>query len=244
MSSHDQAPGDPIDHAHWMDLAHEEYRRLDELLAGLSEAEWLKSTECVGWRVREIVAHLAGAAAATASVREQLRQQRLGAKEKGERLQIDAVNDIQIRERDGLTSTELRRQLADTAQRSIRARRRTPAWVRALRFRFPPPVGQASIGFLNDVIYTRDAWMHRVDLCRATGRPLELTSDHDTTIVAHAARAWLKATATAGITLTGPAGSTLGQGAHPTLRLDAIEFARALSGRTTIPGIAADLVLF
>jgi len=35
------------------------------------------------------------------------------------------------------------------------------------------------MGYLTDAILTRDAWMHRVDLTRATGHPLELTADHD-----------------------------------------------------------------
>lgn len=233
-----------ISHTQWMDLAQEEYRRLDELLAGLSDDEWDAPTECAGWRVREIVAHLAGGAAATAAVREQLRQQRIGAREKGDRLQVDAVNDVQVRERAALTTAELRQDLAHTAVRSVRARRRTPRWVRGLKFGFPPPVGKASIGFLNDVVYTRDAWMHRVDLCRATGRPLELTADHDALIVADAAQSWVDTTGAAGITLTGPVGGTIGEPTPADLTVDAVEFARALSGRGVMPGVGADLVLF
>ena len=33
-----------------------------------------------------------------------------------------------------------------------------------------------AMGYLVDVILTRDTWMHRVDVSRATGRALVLTS--------------------------------------------------------------------
>ena len=41
-----------------------------------------------------------------------------------------------------------------------------------------------------DVIYTRDAWLHRVDVARATEQPLELTPDHDGRMVADVVRDW------------------------------------------------------
>jgi len=236
-----------LTHSQWMDLAAEEYRRILTLIAELSDSQWAAPTDCAGWAVRDIVAHLAGAAAATASLREQLRQQRIGAREKGGRPQIDAVNDLQVRERAGLGNRQLRQQLEDLASRSVEARRRTPGLVRALRFRFPAPVGSATVGFLNDVVHTRDAWMHRIDICRAVEHPVELTDQHDGLIVLDAARAWLDATGAPGITLTGPLGAVVGrpsQAPEGTVRVDAVEFARALSGRARVSGVASDVVLF
>lgn len=84
-----------------------------------------------GWTVRDIVAHLAGAAAATASVREQLRQQRIGAKQKGERFQIDAVNDLQIRERSELSNVQLRDQLTELTAASGHIADAARAWMTA-----------------------------------------------------------------------------------------------------------------
>lgn len=46
------------------------------------------------------------------------------------------------------------------------------------------------LGCLMDRIYTRDAWMHRADLARATGRPLVLSAGHDGRIVADAVEEW------------------------------------------------------
>jgi hypothetical protein len=47
-----------------------------------------------------------------------------------------------------------------------------------------------SIGFLIDVILTRDPWMHRLDLARAIGQTAVLTADHDGVIVADIAAEW------------------------------------------------------
>ena len=65
-------------HRDWMAAAEEEYRRLGVLLAELDEEDWQRPTDCTEWDVREMVAHLVGAAASTASVRETLRQSKLG----------------------------------------------------------------------------------------------------------------------------------------------------------------------
>lgn len=238
-------PASTLTHQQWMRLATEEYRRIDALLAALSPSQWAAPTDCSQWCVRDIVAHLIGAAEATASLREQLRQQRWGGRNRGDGTQLDAVNRLQVEERHELSTSELRRQLADAAIRGVRARSSMPALLRALRFPSPPPVGWISLGFLNGTVYTRDAWMHRVDICRATGLPFELTADHDGSIIADAARAWLCATGVPGLVLTGPVGRTVGSpGADEALVFDAVEFARALSGRAQLSGVSADVVLF
>ena len=39
---------------------------------------------------------------------------------------------------------------------------------------------RTSIGFdINPVILTRDTWMHRLDIARSTGRPFEVSANHD-----------------------------------------------------------------
>ena len=48
------------------------------------------------------------------------------------------------------------------------------------------------IAFLMDTIFTRDTWMHRGDIARATGRELVLTPDHDGRIVADAVADWAR----------------------------------------------------
>ena len=63
------------------------------------------------------------------------------------------------------------------------------------------------MGYLLDVILTRDPWMHRVDIARATGRELELTPEHDGRIVADVVAEWARRHGQpCTLTLTGPAG--------------------------------------
>jgi hypothetical protein len=61
-------------------------------------------------------------------------------------------------------------------------RRRIPWLIRQVRAPLGP-LGLAPIGYLTDTIYTRDWWMHRADLCRATGQRMYLTPEHDGRIV-------------------------------------------------------------
>jgi len=97
-----------------------------------------------------------------------------------------------------------------------------------------------------DVIYTRDAWMHRVDLARATEQPLELTSDHDGRVVADVVRDWAdRHSRPFRLELDGPAGGSYASGVDGEGHsLDAVEFCRILSGRGTGSGLLGTRVLF
>lgn len=54
-----------------------------------------------------------------------------------------------------------------------------------------------TMAYLLDVILTRDTWMHRVDLSRATARPLHLTPEHDGVLVAGVVAEWTRRHGTA-----------------------------------------------
>jgi hypothetical protein len=97
-----------------------------------------------------------------------------------------------------------------------------------------------------DVIYTRDAWLHRVDLARATGQPLELTQNHDARLVADVVRDWADRHGRPfRLRLDGPAGGSYERGAGgEEHNLDAVEFCRILSGRGKGSGLLATRVLF
>ena len=86
----------------WMAAAAEEYRRLDVLLRGLGPDDWAAPTDCPGWDVRAMVAHLVGAAESNASVRELLRQARLARALGREGDLVDRMNAVQVREREGV----------------------------------------------------------------------------------------------------------------------------------------------
>lgn len=235
-----------MQHRDWMAASAEEYRRLGELLAGLSDEDWRRPTDCTEWDVRDLVAHLVGNAEGSASIRELRRQQKLGRRLRPGAPDIDGMTAVHVQERADLAPDQLVRDLADVGVRAVRARGRIPAPVRAVRIPFGPPLGTRPLGYLMDCIYTRDAWLHRVDLARATGRPLELTADHDGRIVADVVAEWA---ATHGqpyrLTLTGPAGGTWSHGQDgEQLTLDAVEFARVLSGRDEGTGLLTHPVPF
>jgi len=236
-------PRPPATHDDWMSAAKLEYLRLARLLESLTDREWQLPTDCDEWDVRQVVAHLVGAAESTASLREMWRQLRRG---RAIRPGVDGMNDVQVRERADLSPTRLIADLACAGGRGIRARKRIPAFVRALRIPFGPPLGVRSVGYLMDRIYTRDAWMHRIDIAFATGRPLDITADHDGRLVADVVDEWANVHGRPyDLTLTGPAGGRWSSGAGgASLTLDAVDFCRVLSGRAEGDGLLAQQVPF
>lgn len=102
------------------------------------------------------------------------------------------------------------------------------------------------MGYLLDVILTRDPWMHRVDIARATGREIELTPEHDGRIIADVVAEWARLHGTpVTLTLTGPAGGEYVAGENGEhITIDAVEFCRTLSGRATGIGLLTQEVPF
>jgi len=233
-------------YADWMAAAEEEYRRLDALLRSLSDDEWSRRTDCTEWDVRAMVAHLLGAAESEASPRELVHQLRLARRVGRNGDFVDKINEVQVRERAGRPPAQLVADLAAAAPRAVHGRRRIPRPVRALPVPFGPPLGIRPLGYLMGRIYTRDAWMHRVDISRATGRDLLLTADHDGRIVADVVAEWAdNHGAPYRLELTGPAGGTWERGTGgEELRLDAVEMLRVVSGRASGSGLLATTVPF
>ena len=236
----------PMRHADWMTAAQESYRRLGVLLAELSDEDWHRPTDCTAWTVHDVVAHVAGEAESTARLPELVRQAWHGRRLRDGGPLVDGINAVQVRDRSDAGPDELRRELADAAARGVRARRRLPAPLRALPLPFGPPLGTKPLGYLMDRIYTRDVWMHRIDIARATGRPVELTDDHDGRIVADVVAEWARVHRQPyRLTLTGPAGGSWSQGTGgEELSLDAVEFCRVMSGRATGAGLLRHTVPF
>ena len=236
----------PLRHRDWMAAAAEEYRRIRGLLADLSDDDWQRRTDCPEWDVRDLVAHLVGNAEMSASMREMRRQQKLARQVRPEGPEIDGMTAVQVQERAEVPPARLVAALADVAPRAVRARGRVPAPFRAIPIPFGPPLGTRPLGYLMDRIYTRDAWMHRVDLTRATERPLQLTAEHDGRIVADVVAEWANAHRRPyRLTLTGPAGGAWSRGTGgEALTLDAVAFCRILSGRGQGTGLLAQAVPF
>jgi hypothetical protein len=130
----------------------------------------------------------------------------------------------------------------------VRTRTRLPGLLRRVSLTVDGPVVEKwTLGYLVDVIYLRDAWMHRVDASRATGAPLVLTASHDGRIVADVAAEWARRHGRpVTLELTGPAGGrfTSGGGTGDSITLDAVEFCRTLAGRQPGEGLLATVVPF
>lgn len=224
----------PIDRDEMTGLATAEYGRLFDLLAELDDADWNTPTVCGDWDVRLMVAHLLGAAKSNASVPESLKQLMRGrkwAKAHG-RSEIDGINAVQVEDHQHLSPTQLTNDLRAMAPKAVAGRRKTPDLVRRVKVNNPVG-GKMTLGHLMDRVYTRDQWMHRIDICSAVGHEPRLTPEHDGRLIADAVEEWAKVYSDPFVLeLTGPAGGTFrsGQGGRE-LRLDAVEFCLQVSGR-------------
>lgn len=243
----------PITHREAMVLAGTEYQRLIDAVHRLGPDDWTRPTANELWDVRAMIGHVVGMMKASARVRENLRQQRIAkrvAKQRGGN-PIDAMTELEVREHAHLSTSEITRELAETAPRALKGRRRTPAPVRAVRVDPGPPFDEKwKLGYLIDVILTRDTWMHRSDMAEATGDEMVLTADHDGRLVADVVREWARRHGQPfTLVLTGPAGGVYTQddaespgGDH--IELDAVEFCRILSGRGAGDGLLTTEVPF
>jgi uncharacterized protein (TIGR03083 family) len=216
-------------------LAATEYERFAALLRGLTAEDWTRPTECPGWDVRAMASHALGMAEMAASIREGSRQQNAAKKRGG--VFIDALTALQVEERSHLTPMQLTDRFLVVGPRAARARRRTPGLIRRRRMPVQQAVGGHletwTLGYLIDTILTRDPWMHRIDISRATGEPLNLSADHDGILVGDVAQEWaIRHGKPCRLHLSGPAGGNWTFGVDgPVLDIDAIEFCRTLSGR-------------
>lgn len=237
-----------LGHAEAMVLAETEFARMVELLRDLRVDEWQQPTVCTLWKVQEMVAHVVGMADAQASLRQFMHDFRAAGKRSGGAM-IDALNATQVRDRAELTPAQLVDRLAEVAPAAVRARRRTPALLRrGLHLKQDPPfeTERWAYGFLVDTIFTRDTWMHRLDIARATGRDMVVTPEHDGRVVAAVVAEWAhRHSRPFSLRLTGMAGGEwyAAEGGEP-IELDALEFCRTLSGRAPGSGLLATPVPF
>lgn len=226
-------------------LAAMEYWRFGALLQALEPEDWSRPTDCTAWTVRDVAAHVVGATEANASLAEMLRQLSTG--RRGLAVDVDPVSAAQVATRRGLPPEELLDRFRRAVPRACTRRARLARLAGQLRLRVGEPVHESwRLRYLLDVIYTRDVWMHRIDVSRAVGREPVLTAEHDGRIVADVVADWLARHGEPVLLhLTGPAGGRFGRADDGScLELDAVEFCRILSGRATGQGLLAVPVPF
>ena len=237
------------------DVATAAYDQLFTVLSDLSPADWTAATECPGWDVSDTVGHLIGEAKANASLKENLRQQLWGLRHRGEfgGNPLDAVNSLQIADHAGLPNARRAEALRAVAPHAVRGRMRLSAWFGAVSV--PLSTGgsaaagmprSVNLGRLLDAVYTRDAWMHTIDIAEAVGRPPSLSAPVNGRIVQDVVLDWVRRhRQPVDLTLTGPAGGRYRHGAGgAVLEMDAVEFCRILSGRSPGDGLLKTKVLF
>jgi uncharacterized protein (TIGR03083 family) len=238
----------PLHHDEAMELAEAELARMTDLLRSLSEEDWQRQTVCELWDVRAMVAHVVGMTEAQASFRQFAHDFRAASKRTSGPM-IDAMTATQVAERAALTPAQLVDRLAEIAPRAVRTRRRTPTLLRwAVRMRQDPPFDKErwKFGYLVDKVFTRDTWMHRLDICRATERAMVLSPEHDGRLVADVVADWAaRHRQPFTLLLSGPAGGRwyAGSGGEH-IELDALDFCWKLSGRAPGTGLLTTMVPF
>ncbi|MFA7266522.1 MAG: maleylpyruvate isomerase family mycothiol-dependent enzyme [Candidatus Nanopelagicales bacterium] len=232
-----------IDHTEAMELTAAENAKFAELLGELSTSQWETPTECPRWSVKSMVSHVAGSARSQASIPEFVRQVYSGRKLMDSingQFWWDGMNELQVNEREALSPDQLIEEWSVASAAALKSRTTMPRLVARLPLlNLPDPVGRQPIGYLFDMGFTRDVWMHRVDIAFAIDEEPSFDAVHDARIMADIVAEW---GATHGeafdLTITGPAGGRFTSGIGGTvLELEPVEFLRTLTGRTQGTGI-------
>jgi uncharacterized protein (TIGR03083 family) len=214
-----------------------ELERFLRLVEKLKPEDWSKPTACTAWNVRDMLAHQAGGYASGASLMEMIHQ--LSSMPGPGQLPEDAINEIQLRDRINKTPAEL---IAELKKVGPVAAQKWAFGHQLLKLVSIPHAvaGKLSLRHLMWVTHSRDTWMHRLDICRATGQAFEQTAEHDGRIaalvmrdVAEAMERNFKGPALV-FELSGIAGGTwkIGRGEPvATIRMDVLDFNIFASGR-------------
>ena len=221
------------------DHAAAEYDALLTMVSAFSASDWDRPTDCTEWRVRDVVAHVAGAAEEACRLPVMLRHQAaaLNGLRRGDGSIVDLLCRVQIADRAGLSDADLVADLRRWATGAPEGRRRQPRLLR--RVPMPGFTGLragTTLSHLLDVIYVRDVWLHRVDLHRATQVEMPASSAEGE-VVAQVVRdldvEWSGPAFTLELTGRGAGRWQVGAGAPvATVTEDAVAMMRLLSGRS------------
>lgn len=149
------------------------------LLEQLEGEDWTRRTDCTQWNVKDMAAHLAGACAGWASWGQFFRQTILNPRIFRTVVTVDAINKRQLEDRKNQSPQDHIAELREVGLKAVRTRKNLPEILRRIPIPAQPMPGMMSLAYLVDVIYPRDQWMHRMDICRATGKTLVINPKHD-----------------------------------------------------------------
>jgi uncharacterized protein (TIGR03083 family) len=212
------------------------------LLRQLGDADWVKPTDCTAWDVRALTSHLVAQSEDGLSLRTMLRREFVGRRRYPDKDGVDAHMAVQIDDHAADSGPALVDKFAVLWPQAVEARRKRPGILRRRTVKSGIPImPRFTVGYLFDVIYNRDLWMHSLDLSRATGRP-HTAADHDQPVVAQIvrdlARAW--SAPPIALELTGPSGGSwqIGDGEPiAVVQTDTTVYMRTLGGRDPDPAL-------
>jgi uncharacterized protein (TIGR03083 family) len=234
-----------------MAMAATEYNRVAALLDQLEPARWVAATDCPAWDVRAMAGHMLGMMQMVATEAEMERQQAASheAASRSGTSALDALTALQVEQNAHLDTAGLVRQVRTLAPQAASSRRHTPAEVRDSTMAELQDVGGSpepwTFGYLLGIILTRDPFMHRIDIARATGVPLPLEPRHEGVLVDDVVQEWAgRHGRPFSLELTGVAGGHWGNSGGEHIEMDALEFCRTLSGRQEGNGLLSVRVPF
>jgi len=220
------------------DVAAAELRAFHAVVASLDDSDWGRPTDCVGWTVKDVVAHVCGQYEEFARPGTMLRRLRTARRRYPDKITVDGHNQVQLDDLGRLAPAALVAHLAKHGPVAIRRFRLMPGPLRRIpiaRFFPDSPLAEPNLGYFVDVIAPRDTWMHRLELARATSRVFDVDA-HDYEIVGQVVRDldrdWSRPPLR--LELTGPAGGVweIGHGAPvESVSADTMAMMLHLSGR-------------
>ena len=234
-----------------MRLAAAEYARCTDLMDRLEPGQWSAPTINTGWDVRDTAGHMLGMVQMMSSLPQLIAQMSTSmreAKKADAPVSVDFLTALQVRRNADLTAAELIQRWRELTPKAVRGRRRLPRLLHGRTMPEAQLVGgrleRWTFGYLVDVILTRDPFMHRLDICAATGLDPQTTAEHDGLLVDDIVREWAQRHGQpCTLELTGPAGGVWGSGGER-ITLDAMDFCRRISGRGAATGLIATAVPF
>ena len=228
-------------------LAEAETARMAAALRRLDAADWTRQTDNTLWDVRAMAGHVLGMTETFSGLGKLASYMRAAGKRKGDGPFIDGLTAEQVDRTAGLSSDELISRLEQVGPVAAR-------WRASRRLMRHIPISdeidgekvQWKMAILVDHVLTRDTWMHRADLAKATGTPMELTREHDGRLITHAVAEWGRLHGQpCTLHLTGPVGGTFTQGeGGEEITVDAVDFCRIVSGRGSGEGLLQQRVDF
>lgn len=226
------------------ELARAELAAMLSMLRSLDSEDWRKPTDCARWDVGGIISHLVGQSD-EANPFVAVRHMREGRRRYPELTRLDGMNQVQVDDHRGVPPERLVQELARRRSAAIRSQSRMPRLLRRISVDPKVPgMPTTSLGYLADVIYIRDMWMHRVDISRATGRtfaPGKHSGEVVEQVIRDLALDWAEPACI--LELTGAVNRRwlIGRG-EPigTVCADTVDYLRVLAGRNTDPDIITE----